>query len=47
MPRVEPDLERSGGPTVSQTLNGVTVTGEEIDEIFQLYERQTPLLAHH
>ncbi|GMF67831.1 unnamed protein product [Aspergillus oryzae] len=29
--------ERASDPTVPRTLDGVEVTGEEIDEIFQLY----------
>lgn len=38
LPRITDDTEdRSAGPTSPQTLNGITVTGEEIDEIFQLY----------
>lgn len=36
--------DRNAGPTSSRTLNGITVTGEEIDEIFQLYVYDTPPL---
>ncbi|PIG90106.1 Zn(II)2Cys6 transcription factor [Aspergillus arachidicola] len=38
LPRVEcTPRERASDPTVSRTLSGVEVTGEEIDEIFQLF----------
>lgn len=36
IPRIESDSESRSDPTSSQTLNGITITGQEIDEIFQL-----------
>ena len=40
LPRVEyAPGKQASDPTVSRTLSGIEVTGEEIDEIFQLYAR--------
>lgn len=36
--------ERNSEPTSSQTLNGITLTGSEIDELFQLY---APSYTYH